>query len=60
MDDNTKLRPLTNDEIYAVLTNYTDTSNCQGSMQWTAWNSASDAINGSDFEILADHIKSFG
>ena len=29
-------------------------------MEWTGWNSASDAHNGSDFEILADHVSRFG
>ena len=29
-------------------------------MQWTDWNSASDAENGNDFEILEDHVKFFG
>ena len=29
-------------------------------MEWTGWNSASDASNGSDFEILADHVLLFG
>ena len=37
-----------------------DNSTCQDLMQWTSWNSASDANTGSDFEILADHIMLFG
>ena len=37
-----------------------DNSTCQDSMEWTGWNSASDAGNGSDFEILADHVLLFG
>ena len=37
-----------------------DDSTCREQMEWTGWNSASDAGNGSDFEILADHVLLFG
>ena len=29
-------------------------------MGWTAWTSASNANDGNDFEIIADHVKLFG
>jgi len=37
-----------------------DYSTCKGPMKWTGWNSAYDANDGNDFEILADHVKLFG
>ena len=37
-----------------------DDSTCREQMEWTGWNSASDANSGSDFEILADHVSLFG
>ena len=37
-----------------------DDSTCPDAMEWTGWNSASDANTGSDFEILADHVVLFG
>ena len=37
-----------------------DDSTCRDPMEWTDWNSASDASNGSDFELLADHVLLFG
>ena len=37
-----------------------DNSVCQDLMIWTKWKSASNADNGDDFEILADHVKFFG
>ena len=29
-------------------------------MNWTIWKSASNASDGNDFEILADHVRLFG
>ena len=45
-----------------IFTTFTDDSICLENRlkQWTAWNSASSAETGNDFEILADHIKFFG
>ena len=60
MENNTKFTPPTDDQIKSLFTTYSDSFACQGSMEWTAWNSASDATSGNDFEILADHIKLFG
>ena len=48
------------DEDITEIFTKADNSTCQGPMQWTVWNSASDADNGNDFEILADHQKFFG
>ena len=50
----------TEKEYKEIFTTFSDNSTCQESMQWTVWNSASDAVNGNDFEILADHQKFFG
>ena len=55
-----EITPPTDEEFKEIFTTYSDTTTCQGNMEWTAWNSASDATSGSDFEILADHIKLFG
>ena len=49
----------TDEKIEEIFTK-ADNSTCQGSMQWTVWNSASDTDNGNDFEILADHQQFFG
>ena len=54
------VQPPTNEEYKTIFTTFSDNSTCQASMQWTVWNSASDAVNGNDFEILADHISLFG
>ena len=59
MDNKTEFIPPSDEEITRVFTTFFGDTICQGSMQWTAWNSASDATTGNDFEILSDHIKFF-
>ena len=59
MDNKKEFIPPSDEEITRVFTTFFGDTICQGSMQWTAWNSASDATTGNDFEILSDHIKFF-
>ena len=55
-----EIQPPTKLEITQIFTTYDDNSNCQGLREWTAWRSAFDAKNGSDFEILLEHQTLFG
>ena len=55
-----KIKPPTDEEYMEIFQNYSETSTCQQSMQWTVWKSASNVSNGNDFELLVDHINFFG
>ena len=47
-------------ELKRILSDFDEDTNCGGRNSWTEWYSTSDIINGSDFEVLADHIDIFG
>ena len=60
MDDKKRFHPPTKLEITEIFTTYDDDSTCQGTREWTAWRSACEAKNGSDFEIFIEHQTLFG
>ena len=47
-------------ELERIMTDYDENHNCFGSNRWTDWYSTSNITNGSDFEILADHVNIYG
>ena len=53
------ITPPTKEMMNEIFTTFHDNSTCRGSMEWTIWNSVSGAIDGNDYEALADHIKIF-
>ena len=64
MDNLKKFEPPSDEVVKKVFTTFSSSNDtiCQSlhAMKWTDWNSACNATNGSDFEILADHQAYFG
>ena len=49
-------KPPTVEEFDKIMTDE-NKDYCRNNNQWTQWHSVDDAKNGSDFEILADHVN---
>ena len=47
-------------ELRRILSDFDEDTNCGDQRSWTRWYSTSGIINGSDFEVLADHVDIFG
>ena len=58
MNDERFMAPPNAKEFINIMTDE-NKSYCKNLNQWTQWYSTDDAISGSDFEILANHVNTY-